>query len=148
MSNEPNNTDPLAYFTKAIATQLADILEERFTSNFLYVPTFQPPDLSMVEAGKKFFTVDELAFRWHLSKQRIYATPENELPPVYVGPNRGKKLYRAIDVYRYEDSISQTQYDHAIQTSIEPILENPETKITRLRRHRRTNDLHKTKKNS
>ena len=133
MARPATHIDPMSGMFEHLAHRLADIVCDHIDQKLEARPASSTDHITMIEPGKRFFTAKELSERWDLSKQRIYAIPEQDLPAIYVGPNRGKKLYRSLDVYLFEQTITKSEYDHALQTPIEPILENKKAKITRLR---------------
>lgn len=51
------------------------------------------------------YSVDEVAeFLGTRRRMTVYQIPEAELIPTWVGPRRGRKMYRGRDVLRYLDA--------------------------------------------
>lgn len=80
--------------------------------------------ISPFAPGKTYFSYKELCERWGMGKSAVYEIPETELPITYLGPNKGSRRYLALHVYRYEQLLTKTECDYAIQNQKQSLLES------------------------
>lgn len=62
-----------------------------------------------------------------ISRARVNEIPESELRPVWVGPSRGRKGYRRIDLIRYIEGLPPLDHPEIIERMMpgEPVTDRP-----------------------
>jgi len=69
-------------------------------------------------------TARDLSERWQMNKKTVLEIPEEDLPKIRTGPQRGRVYYREVDVQRYEIGLPAIDW-HSFGNDIVPTQRQP-----------------------